>query len=132
MGIDKIALAALKKAQNNETNKEDASNKLTAFQTTPDDVHYPGEKLVKDSLDSLDYRIWAIESGILPLGVLFEGMPSVVTGERTLNNTGRTLRVNSGSMNTDPYPETDIRFQFGLLKSQLILKWYDGLTNLIS
>lgn len=31
--------------------KEDTSNKVTSFQTTPDDTHYPSEKLVKDSLD---------------------------------------------------------------------------------
>jgi len=69
-------------------------------------------KTLKGITDALDFRLWAIEAGILPLGALFEGMPSVVTGSRTLNNTGRTLRVNSGSMNADPYPQTDIRFQF--------------------
>lgn len=31
--------------------KENTSNKVTSFQTTPDDTHYPSEKLVKDSLD---------------------------------------------------------------------------------
>ena len=31
--------------------KEDKSNKVTSFQATPDDTHYPSEKLVKDSLD---------------------------------------------------------------------------------
>ena len=31
--------------------KEDASNKRTSWQSTPDDTHYPSEKLVKDSLD---------------------------------------------------------------------------------
>lgn len=30
------------------------SNIVTAFQVTPDDTHYPSEKLVKDSLDALD------------------------------------------------------------------------------
>jgi hypothetical protein len=30
---------------------EDSANKVSAFQATPDDVHYPTEKLVKDSLD---------------------------------------------------------------------------------
>ncbi len=30
---------------------ERLANKLTSFQTTPDDTHYPTEKLVKDSLD---------------------------------------------------------------------------------
>jgi len=39
-------------------------------------------------------------------------MPSVVTGERTLGATSSTLRVNKGSMNTEPYPETDIRFKY--------------------
>ncbi len=31
--------------------KENASNKVTAWSTTPDNTHYPSEKLVKDSLD---------------------------------------------------------------------------------
>ncbi len=34
-----------------ENEKEDISNKLTTWQETPDDTHYPSEKLVKDSLD---------------------------------------------------------------------------------
>ena len=37
-----------------ETEKENLSNKLTAFQATPDDVHYITEKLAKDSLDALE------------------------------------------------------------------------------
>jgi len=44
-----------------EADKEDASNKLTAFQSTPDDVHYPSEKLVKGNLDALDTRIEVLE-----------------------------------------------------------------------
>ena len=32
--------------------KEDKSNKVTSFQNSPDDTHYPSEKLVKDSLDA--------------------------------------------------------------------------------
>ena len=32
--------------------KEDTSNKVTSFQATPDNSHYPSEKLVKDSLDA--------------------------------------------------------------------------------
>lgn len=31
---------------------EDVSNKRTSFQVTPDDTHYPSEKLVKDSLNA--------------------------------------------------------------------------------
>ena len=31
---------------------EDKNNKVTSFQNTPDDTHYPSEKLVKDSLDA--------------------------------------------------------------------------------
>lgn len=33
--------------------KEDSSNKVTSFQTTPDDTHYPSEKLVKDYVDGI-------------------------------------------------------------------------------
>lgn len=32
-------------------NTENKNNKVSAFQATPDDTHYPSEKLVKDSLD---------------------------------------------------------------------------------
>ena len=32
-------------------NTESVNNKVSSFQTAPDDVHYPSEKLVKDSLD---------------------------------------------------------------------------------
>ena len=32
--------------------KEDTTNKVTSFQGTPDNSHYPSEKLVKDSLDA--------------------------------------------------------------------------------
>jgi len=32
--------------------KENLTNKVTAFQTTPDNTHYPTEKLVKDQLDT--------------------------------------------------------------------------------
>ena len=31
--------------------KEGKTNKVSTWQTTPDDIHYPSEKLVKDSLD---------------------------------------------------------------------------------
>lgn len=31
--------------------KEDVTNKVSSFQETPDDTHYPSEKLVKDNLD---------------------------------------------------------------------------------
>ena len=33
--------------------KEDSSNKVTSFQSTPDDTHYPSEKLVKDYIDGI-------------------------------------------------------------------------------
>ncbi len=32
--------------------KEDKANKVTSWQSTPDDTHYPSEKLVKDNLDN--------------------------------------------------------------------------------
>lgn len=31
--------------------RENTTNKVTSFQSTPDNIHYPAEKLVKDSLD---------------------------------------------------------------------------------
>lgn len=38
---------------NLEVNKEDVDNMVVAWQTTPDNTHYPSEKLVYDSLNSL-------------------------------------------------------------------------------
>lgn len=37
--------------------KEDKSNKVSSFQPTPDNIHYPSEKLVKDNLDDINSKI---------------------------------------------------------------------------
>ena len=37
--------------------KEDKSNKVSSFQATPDNTHYPSEKLVKDNLDDINSKI---------------------------------------------------------------------------
>jgi len=37
-----------------ESGKEDKSNKVTAWQSTPDNTHYPSEKLVKDTIDAIE------------------------------------------------------------------------------
>lgn len=37
--------------------KEDESNKVSSFQATPDNTHYPSEKLVKDNLDTINSKI---------------------------------------------------------------------------
>ena len=42
--------------------KENKSNKVTAFQETPDDTHYPSEKLVNDSLDTIKGTGWTDEN----------------------------------------------------------------------
>ena len=44
-------LPAANVTQASMTGKEDTSNKVTSWQSTPDDTHYPSEKLVKDSLN---------------------------------------------------------------------------------
>lgn len=36
-----------------ESGKENVSNKVTSWQETPDNTHYPSEKLVKESLDAI-------------------------------------------------------------------------------
>lgn len=41
--------------------KENTSNKVTSFQQTPDDTHYPSEKLVKDNLDAINIDIGTLE-----------------------------------------------------------------------
>lgn len=99
--------------------KEDKSNKKTDL-TDDSDTFYPTQKAVNTALalksdvttvTALTTRVDSLERDVQPVGVLFEGMPSVVTGERTLGAQTSTLRVNAGSMNTEAYPETDIRFQ---------------------
>lgn len=58
--------------------KENKSNKVTAFQETPDDTHYPSEKLVKDSLDnlkqSLEGKINAIDT---VTSILVDTLPAI-------------------------------------------------------
>ncbi len=65
----------------------------------------------KEALDELDEIVTRHILGE-HLGVEFEGMPAIVTGERTYNAKNTTFRVNAGSINEDPYPDTDIRNQF--------------------
>lgn len=51
--------------------KENTSNKVTSFQSTPDDTHYPSEKLVKDSLDAkYEKPITGIPASDLASGVI--------------------------------------------------------------
>jgi uncharacterized protein (TIGR02145 family) len=45
---------------------ENVANKVTSFQATPDDTHYPSEKLVKDSLDAIDESKWQEVSTNVP------------------------------------------------------------------
>lgn len=46
------------------TNKEDNINKITSWCESPDDSHYPSEKLVKDSLGELQNQINALSLGL--------------------------------------------------------------------
>lgn len=46
---------------------EDTGNKVTSFQTTPDDTHYPSEKLTKDTFNSLSVKAevrWASHAAL--------------------------------------------------------------------
>jgi hypothetical protein len=68
---------------------------------------------LKTALDELKVTIdYILASQEQDLGIEFSAMPATVTGIRKLSNEGKTFRVNAGSINTDPYPLTDIRFQF--------------------
>lgn len=49
---------------------ETLSNKVTDFQVTPDDTHYPSEKLVKDSLDQKVSEIIATQDPEYPISYL--------------------------------------------------------------
>ena len=44
--------------------KEDKANKITAWQTIPDDTHYPSEKLVKEEIDSINTEIGDIDTAL--------------------------------------------------------------------
>lgn len=69
--------------------------------------------LIQDAIDELKTSIdYILASQELDMGIEFTAMPATVTGTRKLSNIGKTFRVNAGSINTDPYPLTDIRFQF--------------------
>lgn len=57
---DKITISA---AGTDVSGKEDKSNKITEWCETPDNNHYPTEKLVKDSLTSLQNQITALVLG---------------------------------------------------------------------
>lgn len=50
------------------TGKENVSNKVSSFQVTPDDSHYPTEKLVKDNLDTVTGDIDTINGAIDAVG----------------------------------------------------------------
>lgn len=68
---------------------------------------------IKAAIDELKVTIdYILASQEQDLGIEFSAMPATVTGARKLSNVGKTFRVNAGSINTDPYPLTDIRFQF--------------------
>lgn len=68
---------------------------------------------IKTAIDELKTTVdYILASQELDMGVEFDAMPATVTGTRTLSNTDKTFRVNAGSMNTDPYPLTDVRYQF--------------------
>ena len=59
------------------SSKEDKSNKVTSFGSTPSDDKYPSEKLVKDSLDGKQDVIDSTHK--LPYSLLSETPPSVPT-----------------------------------------------------
>ena len=48
---DKTIVGAINEVNSALEDKQDVNNLVTAFQATPDNTHYPSEKLVKDALD---------------------------------------------------------------------------------
>lgn len=76
----RVGVDAYTREQTNEAlgKKEDAANKVTEFQETPDDVHYPSEKLVKESLDGLKEDLEKQISEIDPVtSVVVDVLPAV-------------------------------------------------------
>ena len=60
-GIPESDLSQGVKDKMNE--KEVSNNKVSSWQATPDNTHYPSEKLVKDSLDAID-KLVEVEYGV--------------------------------------------------------------------
>ena len=64
-------------------NTENKNNKVSAFQATPDDTHYPTEKLVKDSLDGKADKVASATAGNIATldanGNLADGGTSITT-----------------------------------------------------
>ena len=69
--------------------KEDKSNKVTAWQSTPDNTHYPSEKLVKDSIDGKQDPI------------TFDGTYNASTNKAATVSTVTTAVNNLGSVKED-------------------------------
>lgn len=58
--------------------KENKSNKVTAFQETPDDTHYPSEKLVKETVDKLKQDLEGKVNAIDPItSIMVDTLPAV-------------------------------------------------------
>lgn len=69
---------ALKTVNEAVAKKEDAANKVAAFQKTPDDIHYPSEKLVKESLDEAKRALQEKIDAIDPVtSVVVSALPAV-------------------------------------------------------
>lgn len=55
--VDETILTGIQTVLAQVPGKEDITNKVSAWQATPDDTHYPTEKLVKDTLNDLNSEI---------------------------------------------------------------------------
>jgi len=64
---------------------------------------------LKKLIANHETRITAIEQTLPTLGIKFESLPAVTSGTRMAGASSLTFRVNSGSMDLDAYPATDIR-----------------------
>lgn len=84
------------------------SDKVTAFQSTPDDTHYPSEKLVKNSLDGKEDKvvIEAVNDSTLAaqvgkyytlsnVGTLAVTLPTIAAGNTTIQAV--TFYISTGS-----------------------------------
>lgn len=98
--------------------KEDKTNKVSAFQVTPDDTHYPTEKLVKDSLDAkqptidanhkLDYSLLSNTPTIptVPTDIVKYTAQSLTDAQKTQARTN--IGAGTYSMPSGGIPKTDL------------------------
>ena len=94
------------------TDKEDVSNKKTAWQSTPTDTAYPSEKLVKDSLDAQSDRIDVTNNNIS----LYTGNQEIAFSDPSLK---QYIKTNGSTVDwTTPSTSSNTNIKWAVVECQ--------------